>query len=179
MTAGVAVPFPILPPLASSRASLVDIVFGCDFFPFSQHTLQLKLRCFSHQKALLLVLAGSILYASKPSILAGLSKLRLWRPAPQSAPMSTSTTGNPYLNENGKESPWKYPRPPDLQKTSRHLKVVYGEGDEQIVLADTTDAYRVLETRLEDWLHSYMNISDLNLTLPQVTHQPTICHQMM
>lgn len=61
--------------------------------------------------------------------------------------MSASTAANPYLNENGKESVWKYPRPPDLQKTSRHLRVVYGDGDNEIVLADTKNAYRVLETR--------------------------------
>lgn len=61
--------------------------------------------------------------------------------------MTTTASSNPYLNENGKESPWKYPRPPDLQKTDRHLKVVYDDGKDQIVLADTKNAYRVLETR--------------------------------
>lgn len=61
--------------------------------------------------------------------------------------MTSDASSNPYLNEKGKESPWKYPRPPDLQKTSRHLKVVYGEGDNEVVLADTKNAYRVLETR--------------------------------
>lgn len=70
-----------------------------------------------------------------------------WKATHRQANMATSTSSSSYLNENGKESPWKYPRPPDLQKTSRHLRVVYGEGADEVVLADTTKAYRVLETR--------------------------------
>ena len=40
------------------------------------------------------------------------------------------------------ESVWDYPRPPRLEATSRHLRVVHGG----IVLAETTRAQRVLET---------------------------------
>ncbi len=40
------------------------------------------------------------------------------------------------------ESVWDYPRPPRLEPTDRHLKVVLG-GE---VIAETTRAYRVLET---------------------------------
>jgi hypothetical protein len=61
--------------------------------------------------------------------------------------MASIDKSNPYLNENGKESPWKYPRPPDLQKTDRHLKVVYIDNGKEVILADTKNAYRVLETR--------------------------------
>lgn len=48
-----------------------------------------------------------------------------------------------------KESVWDYPRPPALEATSRHLRVVYTDptSKEEIVLADTTNAFRVLETR--------------------------------
>ncbi|MSO78965.1 MAG: DUF427 domain-containing protein [Acidimicrobiia bacterium] len=40
------------------------------------------------------------------------------------------------------ESVWDYPRPPRLEPTDRHLKVVLGGA----VIAETAGAYRVLET---------------------------------
>jgi uncharacterized protein (DUF427 family) len=46
------------------------------------------------------------------------------------------------MPEAAKESVWDYPRPPRLEATDRHLEVVLG-GD---VIANTTRAYRVLET---------------------------------
>lgn len=42
----------------------------------------------------------------------------------------------------GQESVWDYPRPPRLEPTSKHLRIVFNGQ----VLADTTRAYRVLET---------------------------------
>jgi uncharacterized protein (DUF427 family) len=40
------------------------------------------------------------------------------------------------------ESVWDYPRPPRVEPTSRRIRVIFnGE-----VIADTTDAWRVLET---------------------------------
>lgn len=42
----------------------------------------------------------------------------------------------------GQESVWDYPRPPRLEATGRHLKIVFnGE-----TIAETTRAFRVLET---------------------------------
>jgi uncharacterized protein (DUF427 family) len=42
----------------------------------------------------------------------------------------------------GQESVWDYPRPPRVEPTSRRIRVIFnGE-----VIADTTDAWRVLET---------------------------------
>jgi uncharacterized protein (DUF427 family) len=42
----------------------------------------------------------------------------------------------------GQESVWDYPRPPKLERTNKHLKVVFnGE-----IIAETNRAYRVLET---------------------------------
>ncbi len=42
----------------------------------------------------------------------------------------------------GQESVWDYPRPPRLEATNKHLKVVFnGE-----IIAETNRAYRVLET---------------------------------
>jgi uncharacterized protein (DUF427 family) len=42
----------------------------------------------------------------------------------------------------GEESVWDYPRPPRLELTSRRIRVIFNE----IVVADTQHAYRVLET---------------------------------
>jgi uncharacterized protein (DUF427 family) len=42
------------------------------------------------------------------------------------------------------ESVWDYPRPPRLEPSSRHVRVAFGE----TVIADSTRAYRVLETSL-------------------------------
>lgn len=44
--------------------------------------------------------------------------------------------------EAGQESVWDYPRPPKLEPTSKHLKIVCG-GE---IIAETTRAFRVLET---------------------------------
>ncbi len=42
----------------------------------------------------------------------------------------------------GQESVWDYPRPPRLELTNKHLKIIFnGE-----VIAETGNAYRVLET---------------------------------
>lgn len=45
-------------------------------------------------------------------------------------------------NNDGRESVWDYPRPPRIEATSRHLRVVH----RGIVLADSTHAMRILET---------------------------------
>lgn len=42
----------------------------------------------------------------------------------------------------GQESVWDYPRPPRLEPTSRHVRIVHGE----VIIADTNRALRVLET---------------------------------
>ncbi|CEH14196.1 related to decapping enzyme [Ceraceosorus bombacis] len=54
------------------------------------------------------------------------------------------------------ENVWKYPRPPALQRTSARLRVIWRPptgpsaattgGGEEVVLADTTQGWRVLET---------------------------------
>lgn len=42
----------------------------------------------------------------------------------------------------GQESVWDYPRPPRVEKTPKHIKIVFnGE-----TIVDSTNAYRVLET---------------------------------
>lgn len=46
------------------------------------------------------------------------------------------------VNEKKKESVWDYPRPPRVESTSKHIRVVFGGG----TIADTRRALRVLET---------------------------------
>ena len=41
----------------------------------------------------------------------------------------------------GQESVWNYPRPPRLERTNKHLKIIFG-GE---TIAETTEAFRVLE----------------------------------
>ena len=53
-----------------------------------------------------------------------------------------STRPEPEPVGPGQESAWEYPRPPRLEATSAHLVVVLGG----VTIADTTRAYRVLET---------------------------------
>ena len=42
----------------------------------------------------------------------------------------------------GQESVWDYPRPPRLEPVSQHVRVIFND----MVIADTTRAQRVLET---------------------------------
>ncbi len=44
--------------------------------------------------------------------------------------------------KDGQESVWDYPRPPKLERTGKHLKIVFG-GE---IIAETNRAFRVLET---------------------------------
>lgn len=42
----------------------------------------------------------------------------------------------------GQESVWDYPRPPRLEASTKHIQVVFN----QVIIADTHQAKRVLET---------------------------------
>jgi uncharacterized protein (DUF427 family) len=53
-----------------------------------------------------------------------------------------STRPEPDPVGPGQESAWEYPRPPRLEPAAAHLVVVLGG----VTVADTTRAYRVLET---------------------------------
>ena len=46
------------------------------------------------------------------------------------------------IPEQGQESVWDYPRPPKLEPSGKHLKIIFG-GE---VIAETTHGFRVLET---------------------------------
>ncbi|MBE9028964.1 DUF427 domain-containing protein [filamentous cyanobacterium LEGE 11480] len=48
----------------------------------------------------------------------------------------------PHPIQTGQESVWDYPRPPQLEATTKHIQIIFnGE-----TIADTQKAYRVLET---------------------------------
>jgi uncharacterized protein (DUF427 family) len=52
------------------------------------------------------------------------------------------TRATPIKLNPGQESVWDYPRPPCLERTSRHIQVVFNK----VVVADSRRAWRVLET---------------------------------
>ena len=43
---------------------------------------------------------------------------------------------------NNQESVWDYPRPPRLERSQKHIKIVFNG----VTIADTNNSYRVLET---------------------------------
>jgi uncharacterized protein (DUF427 family) len=58
------------------------------------------------------------------------------------------TASNLSLMPRPIENVWKYPRPPALQRCTSRLRIVWQPpaNGEQVTIADTTGAYRVLET---------------------------------
>lgn len=48
----------------------------------------------------------------------------------------------PIPPKSGQESVWDYPRPPRIEQTPKHLKILFNG----VVIADSRNAYRVLET---------------------------------
>ena len=50
--------------------------------------------------------------------------------------------GARMINKNEPESVWDYPRPPRLERTPRHLRIVHAG----VMLAETSNALRILET---------------------------------
>lgn len=69
----------------------------------------------------------------------------------------------------GQESVWDYPRPPRLERTSKHLVVVFG-GD---TIADTTEAYRVLETSHPPVY--YLPVGDIRMNYLRLTARTSLC----
>ena len=85
-----------------------------------------------------------------------------------------------------KENVKDYPRPPAIEPVSKRIRVLWGEGGSETVLADTTSAYRVLETHgaptiyippqdvkkemlKENKKSSYCEVSSLSLTSGECT----------
>lgn len=75
----------------------------------------------------------------------------------------------PEKPDHGQESVWDYPRPPRIEKTSKRIRVIFnGE-----VVADTTNAYRILETSHPPTY--YIPQEDINMTLLTQTNRRTVC----
>ena len=69
----------------------------------------------------------------------------------------------------GQESVWDYPRPPAVQKVSKHVRVIFnGE-----VIADTNRAVRVLETSHPP--SYYIPQEDVKMTFLSQTERSTMC----
>ncbi|UQN07271.1 DUF427 domain-containing protein [Deinococcus sp. QL22] len=68
----------------------------------------------------------------------------------------------PVVARAGQESVWAYPRPPRLERTPKRIEIVLGG----IVIADTTQAYRVLETSHPPGYY-----------LPRATFLPGVLHE--
>ncbi|MEM9338201.1 MAG: DUF427 domain-containing protein [Bacteroidota bacterium] len=50
--------------------------------------------------------------------------------------------GNRIKPKEGQESVWDYPRPPRLERSTKHIRIVYNDQ----VIADSNQNFRVLET---------------------------------
>lgn len=76
------------------------------------------------------------------------------------------TPEKPQANQ---ESVWDYPRPPRVEKTGKTLKIIFnGE-----VIAETKDAYRVLETSHPPAY--YIPQKDIRMEYLQETSRSTFC----
>jgi uncharacterized protein (DUF427 family) len=69
----------------------------------------------------------------------------------------------------GQESVWDYPRPPRLERTGRHLRVEH----HGVVVADTTGAWRVLETSQPPAY--YLPVEDVAMELLEPAATRTFC----
>jgi uncharacterized protein (DUF427 family) len=67
------------------------------------------------------------------------------------------------------ESVWDYPRPPRVEPTTKRIRIVFNE----IVIADTTRAIRVLETSHPPAY--YLPQADILMSYLQPTPRRTIC----
>ena len=69
----------------------------------------------------------------------------------------------------GQESVWDYPRPPHVEPTNKHLRVIFnGE-----TIAETTRAYRVLETSHPPVY--YIPPADVRMEYLSSTNRSTFC----
>ena len=71
--------------------------------------------------------------------------------------------------KTGQESVWDYPRPPRLEKTDKRIRVVFNG----ITIADTTNAYRVLETSHPPTY--YIPLEDIKMEYLHKTPRNTFC----
>lgn len=75
----------------------------------------------------------------------------------------------PQHPAGGQESVWDYPRPPRVEPVSKRLRVIFND----VVIADTTRGYRVLETSHPPAY--YIPQTDIRMDLLRRTAQRTLC----
>jgi uncharacterized protein (DUF427 family) len=69
----------------------------------------------------------------------------------------------------GQESVWNYPRPPRLELSEKNIQIVFNN----VIIADTNKAYRVLETSHPPVY--YLPPQDVKLEYLQFTSQQSFC----
>lgn len=75
----------------------------------------------------------------------------------------------PIPPQPGQESVWDYPRPPACEPSDRHVVIEFAD----IILADTTRAYRVLETSHPPVY--YVPPDDIQMQYLEITTRSTFC----
>jgi uncharacterized protein (DUF427 family) len=70
---------------------------------------------------------------------------------------------------SGRESVWDYPRPPSVEDSTKHIKVIFNN----VVIADTRRAKRVLETSSPPVY--YIPPEDIKMEYLRKTQKNTIC----
>jgi uncharacterized protein (DUF427 family) len=71
--------------------------------------------------------------------------------------------------EPGQESVWDYPRPPRIEPTSKHVRVIFNG----VTIAETTRALRVLETSHPPVY--YIPVADVRMLFLRKTERETLC----
>ena len=71
--------------------------------------------------------------------------------------------------EPGQESVWDYPRPPRVEDTTKHIKVIFNN----VVIADTRNAKRVLETSGAPVY--YLPPKEIKTEYLTITRKRTVC----
>ena len=81
----------------------------------------------------------------------------------------TGDSGNGTIATGRTESVWDYPRPPRVEASGRHVRVVV----DGVVVADSRRAVRILETSHPPaW---YIPADDVRMDLLRLTHRHTVC----
>jgi len=75
----------------------------------------------------------------------------------------------PIPAKAGQESVWDYPRPPRLELSPKHLKIIFNG----VIIADTKSSYRVLETSHPPVY--YLPPQDIKMEYLQATAEKSFC----
>lgn len=83
--------------------------------------------------------------------------------------MYLSSRPQPIAPQPGQESVWDYPRPPRIELSTKHVRVIFNG----ITLADSMHAVRVLETSHPPTY--YIPPADIQMAYLTTTRQQTFC----